>query len=515
MLAPGDFLVEDLRVKAVLGGPGTSGEYEVYLVEQGDGQRLVAKTFQDKFGEVLGSMNLQLEEACLMAFNNHRNFVEYRGCARAGGRLYLLLEHVEGMSLEQRLLAGDYDIHDVVDWGIQIADALAFVQDRDCSHLDLSTNNIIVQPDNSIKLVDLSRIIIAKALFLFTDDPLAQFRAASAFGLMLLRMYNLSLLAELHGPRNSPSGDDEDSDDELREGWRHFADQHAQAMYHLGPAIQYLYSPDMSQERVDCKKPLKRQISRLLWSAPDRKTVNMREVESTLIEVHENMRRRVCCAGWLAEIEGGNKSSLTAVLVHKDTMTVLQEMADRAESRRLQDLTERGRQILEIASELALHALGESHVDHLELRTRLAMFHAQLNDFAAAESILRDVAELDAKTHGRMSSPYTISLNNLGSVLHRAGKLADARACFLESLGIKQKILRDGDASFGNSLSNLGRLCRDCGELEDAERWLLQALEIDKKAFGRDHARLREDLELLADVYRRMGRAAEAESLLA
>ena len=59
----------------------------------------------------------------------------------------------------------------------------------------------------------------------------------------------------------------------------------------------------------------------------------------------------------------------TAVLAQNDGKSILCEMADRAELRRVQGLTERGLHTLETAAELANRLLGEGKIDVFRLTT--------------------------------------------------------------------------------------------------------------------------------------------------
>jgi serine/threonine protein kinase len=70
------------------------------------------------------------------------------------GQMFLVLELVQGVSLTERLTQGPALVAEVIDWGIQIADALAHAHAEGIVHRDLKPANVILQPNGRLKVLD-------------------------------------------------------------------------------------------------------------------------------------------------------------------------------------------------------------------------------------------------------------------------------------------------------------------------------------------------------------------------
>src|SRR5207237_5325065 len=66
---------------------------------------------------------------------------------------YLVMEHLDGMTLAARLAAAPFTIEQVLEYGIQIADALAAAHRHGISHRDLKPGNIMLTK-TGMKLLD-------------------------------------------------------------------------------------------------------------------------------------------------------------------------------------------------------------------------------------------------------------------------------------------------------------------------------------------------------------------------
>jgi hypothetical protein len=60
---------------------------------------------------------------------------------------YIIMEYLEGQSLTQILRRGPLNVADLVDWGCQMADALAAAHDSYVVHRDLKPGNLFLVPD--------------------------------------------------------------------------------------------------------------------------------------------------------------------------------------------------------------------------------------------------------------------------------------------------------------------------------------------------------------------------------
>ena len=76
---------------------------------------------------------------------------------RESGQMYIIMEFIKGISLEQYIYGEMGLIPDVKALPIflEILDTVAYLHRNDILHLDIKPNNVIIQPDGHIKLIDL------------------------------------------------------------------------------------------------------------------------------------------------------------------------------------------------------------------------------------------------------------------------------------------------------------------------------------------------------------------------
>jgi tetratricopeptide (TPR) repeat protein len=504
MLSVGDQFSSGFVVSEILGGPGFSGESEVYLIRNvNDGQSFVAKTYQDKHDPWVGLRQLRLEQAALQAFDGHENIVDYCGEEVVRGKPFLILEYVAGATIEEKIRSSEYGLHDVIDWSVQIAEVLSYIHSHDYRYIDLSTKNIIVKDDGTLVVIDIGQLQ-------HKTNHDADLKEAQKYGLMMLRMYNLSLVAELAGAHDpSLHGDDRN---EWMGGWQHQAEV-AEALYATSGVLSFLYSPQMSKERSRVAPLFKKVISRVLDGVRDRSPIAMTDVHDGLLTAHAELKSGRVCPTWFIEVARGVMNARQAEIAGAELPEVLERMSRHADRRWRQGQNPEAVRMLEAACDLAAVQLGLGSSEHAELRTRLGLLHAKVGDFAMATNVLQAIAQTDRERHGNESLEHAISLGNLGAVFHRAGRLEEAQRHLDESLRIKRAILPDGHYSFGSTFSSLGTLYRDRGLLQEAEEWLNQALENDRRTLGPSHPQTLNSISLLAQLFEMTGRPVAARML--
>jgi hypothetical protein len=106
---------------------------------------------------------------------NHPNICTVYEVLDEGGRLYLVMELIEGESLRAQIRGQGLAVESVLRYGAQIAAALAHAHGRNIVHRDLKTSNIVVTPEGLIKVLDfgLARRLPAEA----PEDPTATLEA--------------------------------------------------------------------------------------------------------------------------------------------------------------------------------------------------------------------------------------------------------------------------------------------------------------------------------------------------
>jgi len=96
-------------------------------------------------------------EARLAAAMHHSNIVPVYGTGDFDGSHYLVMQLVDGQSLDKRLADeanGPMTVSGVAELGVQISDAIAYAHDNGVLHRDIKPGNIILQSDGVAQITD-------------------------------------------------------------------------------------------------------------------------------------------------------------------------------------------------------------------------------------------------------------------------------------------------------------------------------------------------------------------------
>jgi serine/threonine-protein kinase len=134
---------------------GRGGMGVVYLATDPRLDRLVAiKALPEHLSSDAGRLARFQREAKVLASLNHPNIGAIHGLEEVNGQQYLILEFIEGESLDERLSRGPLPIEDAIEIAVRIADALESAHGKGVIHRDLKPGNIIVTPDGTVKVLD-------------------------------------------------------------------------------------------------------------------------------------------------------------------------------------------------------------------------------------------------------------------------------------------------------------------------------------------------------------------------
>jgi tetratricopeptide (TPR) repeat protein len=93
-------------------------------------------------------------EAHVLASLNHPHIAQIYGLDEAGGTQFLVLELVDGESLDKRIARGPIHVDEALVIARQIAEALEATHDKGITHRDLKPPNIALTRDGNVKLLD-------------------------------------------------------------------------------------------------------------------------------------------------------------------------------------------------------------------------------------------------------------------------------------------------------------------------------------------------------------------------
>ncbi|MBN2318797.1 MAG: serine/threonine-protein kinase [Acidobacteria bacterium] len=141
---------------------GQGGMGEVYLANDTTLDRKVALKFlPEAFTSDPERMARFEREAKLLASLNHPNIAGIYGLEQAEGNRFLVLEYVEGETLQSRLSKGALPLEDALELCRQIAEGLEAAHEKGVIHRDLKPANVMITAEEKVKILDFG---LAKAL---------------------------------------------------------------------------------------------------------------------------------------------------------------------------------------------------------------------------------------------------------------------------------------------------------------------------------------------------------------
>ncbi|MCX6568198.1 MAG: serine/threonine-protein kinase, partial [Candidatus Aminicenantes bacterium] len=128
---------------------------EVYLaLDRNLGRQVAIKILPAEFSTDPERLARFEREAKLLATLNHPNIAAVYGFEEANGLRFLVLELVEGETLQTRLARGTLPMDEALETCRQVAEGLEAAHERGVVHRDLKPGNIMITPEGKVKVLD-------------------------------------------------------------------------------------------------------------------------------------------------------------------------------------------------------------------------------------------------------------------------------------------------------------------------------------------------------------------------
>lgn len=134
-------------------GEGSAGK--VYLADSpSEKQKVAVKIYHERIFETKEGQTRFQREVATGTTLKHPNIVNIVGSGTHGKCGFIVMEYVEGENLRS-FLTKEITVDQILVWGIELANSLAYIHQNGMLHRDIKTENIMVMPNNHIKVMDL------------------------------------------------------------------------------------------------------------------------------------------------------------------------------------------------------------------------------------------------------------------------------------------------------------------------------------------------------------------------
>ncbi len=134
---------------------GSGGMGEVYLAEDTNLGRTVAiKLLPAEVASDPVRLRRFVQEAKAASTLKHPGVAGIYDLGEADGLPFIVMEHVEGETLETRIHGNPVEVRTILDFAVQIADAMEEAHSKGVIHRDLKPSNIMITHKGQVKILD-------------------------------------------------------------------------------------------------------------------------------------------------------------------------------------------------------------------------------------------------------------------------------------------------------------------------------------------------------------------------
>jgi len=128
---------------------------EVFLAEDSTlGRKVAIKMLSERWAGSDQARQRLINEARAAAALDHPNICAIHEVGEEGGHVFIVMPYIEGQSLAERIWKNPLPPGEVVDIGMQAAQALAEAHAAGIIHRDIKPQNIIITPRGQVKVLD-------------------------------------------------------------------------------------------------------------------------------------------------------------------------------------------------------------------------------------------------------------------------------------------------------------------------------------------------------------------------
>jgi serine/threonine protein kinase len=146
-------IIKTLGHYEIISQLGKGGMGEVYQAKDKVlGRDVAIKLLPEEFARDAERVARFQREAKLLASLNHPNIAAIYGLEESDGTNFLVMELVEGSTLDERIKAGAMPVEEALKLALQITEPLGAAHEKGVIHRDLKPANVMITADEKVKI---------------------------------------------------------------------------------------------------------------------------------------------------------------------------------------------------------------------------------------------------------------------------------------------------------------------------------------------------------------------------